>query len=145
MLATDTGLRSPSPLPLSGSIRNAEQRDLAEIARLLEASGIDARGIETAQQRSLPRCHLLVLDLEGAVCAAAYVVIAQGRGLRGRLEFLALHPTLASASGRVIQERMIGVSIALCEAYGCAEIDIAATSWNDVAAARQVRAARAGR
>jgi hypothetical protein len=94
--------------------------------------------------RLLPRCHLLVLDIDGDVRAIAYVAIALDRGLRGRLQLLVLDPILAHTSGRAIQDRMIGVSIALCEAYGCAEIDIATTSRNDVAAARQVRVACAG-
>lgn len=144
MLATDAGPRSPSPSPLSGSIRNAAQRDLPAVARLLEASGIDVRSIEPAPNRSPPHCHLLVLDIDGDVRAIAHVVIALDRGLRGRLQFLVLDPTLVRASGPAIQDRMIGVSVALCEAYGCAEIDIAATSRDDVAAARQVRVACAG-
>jgi hypothetical protein len=148
MLAMDTGPRSPllrsSPLEVSGSIRNAEQRDLAQVARLLEASGIDLRAVETDPRRSLPRCHLLVLDIDGAVRAAAYLVIARARGLRGRLEFLVLDPALPRGSTRAIQDRMTGVTVALCEAYGCADVDIAATSRNDVAAPRQVLAACVG-
>lgn len=64
--------------------------------------------------------------------------------LRGRLDFLVLDPAVPRASGRAIQDRMTGVAIALCEAYGCAEVDIAATSRNAVAAPRQSLAACAG-
>ena len=150
MPATDTGPRSPSPSPsssllaVSGSIRNAEQRDLAGVARLLEASGIDLRNIETDPRRSLPHCHLLVLDIDGTVRAVAYLVTTRARGLRDRLEFLVLDPAVPRASGRAIQDRMTGVANALCEAYGCTAVDIAATSRNDVAAPRQSLAACAG-
>src|SRR6185436_485579 len=139
MPATDIGSRSPSPLPRSGSIRNAEQRDLAEVARLLEASGVDLRDTETDPRRSLPHCHLLVLDIDGTVRAVAYLVMTRARGLRGRLEFLVLDPTLARMSGRAIRDRMTGVAVALCEAYECTAIDVA-TPRNDVAAVPQVLA-----
>jgi hypothetical protein len=53
-------------------------------------------------------------------------------------------PALPRVSGRAIQDRMTGVAIALCEAYGCTATDIVATLRNDVAAVPQVLAARAG-
>lgn len=141
MLATEFDPRSPSPLPLSGSIRYAEPRDLVDVARLLEASGIDLRSIEAELHGSPARCHLLVLDIGGDVRGVEYVIIARDRGLRGRLQFVVLDPMLARTCGRAVQDRMTGVAIALCEAYGCTEIDIAATSRNDVAAPRQALAA----
>lgn len=144
MLATDTDPRSPSPPLLSGSIRYVEPRDLDAVARLLEAGGIDMRRLEAEAHRARARGHLLVLDVSGEVRGVVYIVIARARELRGRLEFLVLDPGLVRTSGRAIQDRMTGVAIALCEAYGCTEIDIATTSRNEVAAARQVLAARAG-
>jgi hypothetical protein len=143
MSATETVPRSLSPLAVSGSIRKAAQRDLAEVARLLEISGVDMRGIEAAVARSVPRCHVLVFDLVGVVRAVAHVVIAGERGLRGRLEFVVLDPTLARRSSRVIHDRMTGVAIALCEAHGCTAIDVAATPRNDIAAVPQVLVVRA--
>src|SRR5262245_11017619 len=124
MLATDTDPRSPSPLSLSGSIRYAEPRDLLAIARMLEASGIDRRTIETDLRRSPDHCHLLVLDVGGDIRGVEQIILTRDRGRRGRLEFLVLDPVLARASGRAIQDRMAGVAIALCEAYGCTEIDV---------------------
>lgn len=144
MPATETASRPLSPLALSGSIRNAEQRDLDEVARLLEASGVDMQRIEAAVARSLPHCHVLVLDIEGAVRAVAHVAIAVDCGPRGRLELVVLDPTLTRTSGGVLHDRMTGVAIALCEAHGCTAIDVAATPRNDVAAGPQVLAVYAG-
>ncbi len=140
MLATDTDPRSPSPLPLSGSIRYVERGDLSSVARLLEAIGIDLRSIEVELHRAPARYHLLVLDIGGDVRGVEYIVMARDRGRRGRLQFLVIDPVLARTSGRAIQDRMTSVAIALCEAYGCTAIDIAAASRDDVAAVRQLTA-----
>jgi hypothetical protein len=65
-----------------------------------------------------------VLDIDGAVRAVAHVVIALDHGLRGGLQFLVADPALARLFGRAVEDRMTGVAVALCEAYGCTEIDI---------------------
>jgi hypothetical protein len=73
------------------------------------------------------RGHLLVLDLEGSLCATVHVVIDSGiEQARARLQLLIMDAALGPA-GREVEERMIGVALALCEAYGCADVDLVAT------------------
>jgi hypothetical protein len=144
MFGTEARLASPLPSRLPGSIRNAEIRDLADLSRLLATRDVDPRAIVTAPRLPLPRYHLLVLDVDGAVRAAVHVVISMEPELRGRLQLLVVDPGLTRTFGRAVEDRLAGVAVALCEAYGCAEIDIAATPQDHVAAVRQVRAAYAG-
>lgn len=145
MFATDAHPSSPLPFRLPGSVRNAETRDLADLSRLLSASDVDPRTISTAHRLPFPRCHLLVLDIDGAARAAVYIVITWAHMPRGRLQLLVVDPSLARMFRRAVEGRMVGVAVALCEAYGCTEIDIAAvTPQDDVAAARQVLVACAG-
>ena len=137
MLATDAVLPSTvcSDRTFPGSIRNLELRDLADVARLLVAHRIDARTIEAAQRQPFPRCHLLVLDVDGHVRALVYVVIAKEPVMRGCLQLLIVDPALVQQYGHAVEARLIGVTEALCEAYGCAEIDIAAARHEEPAAA----------
>jgi hypothetical protein len=114
-----------------GSIRNLEIRDLPAVARLLVAHHIDPRAIPCSTlspHKPFPRCHVLVLDLDGAIHALAYLVLDRRPTLHGHLQLLVVDPTLIAAHGRAIEDRLAGVAIALCEAYGCADIDIAAPS-----------------
>lgn len=144
MPATDSDPRLPSPLAGSGSIRNAQQRDLAEVARLLDASGINTRYLETSTHQPLARGHLLVLDIAGVVHAVAHVsMAADGERWHGRLEYLVLAAVQTSASGRAMQDRLTCVAVALCEAYGCTTIDIGAVHRKVVTAARPALAAHA--
>lgn len=130
MFASDAILpRTSSCSP--GSIRNLELRDLPHVARLLVAHHIDPRTIDTAPRQPFPRHHVLVLDIDGAIRALAYVVIAHERALRGHLQLLIIDPALVASHGRAIEDRLAGVAVALCEAYGCAEIDIVAAHHDD--------------
>jgi hypothetical protein len=124
MLAVPSAIPSPEQPRILGSIRNAEPDDAPELARLLAAVRIDpeALGGDLAPGE---QGHLLVLDLDGALCAAACVTLERGTRPRARLRLLIVDPALRSAE-RGVEARMIGVAIALCEAYGCAELDVVA-------------------
>jgi hypothetical protein len=111
-----------------GSVRRARPDDGAAVARLLVGTGIG----------SIESGHALVLDVDGLVVAAMHVVCD---GSRAHVRFLVVDEAIRGMS-RSIEERMLGVATALCEAYGCRDLDICATARNDIAVARQARALR---
>lgn len=127
MLATDAVLPSTACADRAtpGSIRNLEIRDLPEVARLLVAHRIDTKMIESAQRQPFPRCHLLVLDVDGHVRGLVHIVILSQPVMRGHLQLLIVDSALVRQYGHAIEDRLVGVTTALCEAYGCA-IDVAA-------------------
>lgn len=141
MQAMNTDPRSAALSSLSGAIRAAEPRDLADVAWLLRGNGIDTPSIEAEPQRSRHGGHLLVFDLAGAIRGVACVAISLDRR-RGKLQALVLDPHLARVHARAIQERLTGVAIALCEAYECTEIDVAVVPSTHVG--DQAHAAYAG-
>jgi hypothetical protein len=106
-----------------GSIRKFESRDASALTRLLEVAGLDA---QTAGQIDSDRGHLLVLDVEGALRAVAYVELDVPRS-RARVQLLAVDPGLGAAT-REVEDRMIGVALALCDAYACATVDVLTTA-----------------
>lgn len=130
-------MSQPSPVlpfyPRGGAIRNAAPRDLAELARLCAGDKVDMRLFDAAHRH--PFGHLLVFELDGAIRAATYVVIDEAHGLRARLELLLVDPAVARAR-KSIEDRMIGVASALCEAYGCVALDILPSTRNDDVAVR---------
>lgn len=113
---------SPQSCPrAAGSVRTAEPRDTAELARLLHA-----QLATTPPLRARERGHLLVLDVEGSLRGATYVAIDEHAA---RAHVLVL--VVAAEVGSAMQEaevRLIGVSRALCEAYGCTRIEITTSS-----------------
>ena len=109
---------SPRPRIL-GSIRKAEAGDAPELARLFEAARI---GVMLAQL-DREHGHLLVLDLDGALRAVEYVAI-DDQLRRARLQLLVVDAALDPCV-REVEDRMRGVALALCEAFGCVYVDVA--------------------
>jgi hypothetical protein len=109
-----------------GSIRKVDPRDDVELARLAQTACLGA----TLSRLDRECGHLLVFELEGALRAAAYVAI-DARHVDARVHLLVIDPTLGAAM-REVEDRMLGVARALCEAYGCAAIEIATTSREPV-------------
>lgn len=122
---------------IGGSIRKAEPRDTAELARLVAATLVDPAVTPLDDDRG----HLLVLDLDGSLRAVAYVVIDALRS-RARLHLLVVDGTLG-ASARAVEDRMFGVALALCNAYGCPEVDVVAGSRTLAAAGATIDVGRA--
>lgn len=118
MFTASPPVASPDRPRILGSVRKVESRDAPELARLCAAARIDPAAVEPAAGGG----HLLVLDLGGSLCAAEYVVIEPPRA---RLQLLIVDAALAAA-GREVEDRMIGVALALGEAYGCGDLDIVA-------------------
>lgn len=119
-------LSSPSAARprLLGSIRNAMPGDALALVELLDAASLAPDSI---RHLDAARDHLLVLDLDGAVRATALVVIDE-RDRRASLQLLVVDAALNTSSARTVEARMLGVAVALCEAYGCTELDVIATS-----------------
>ncbi|HTR55326.1 MAG TPA: hypothetical protein VMJ10_31825 [Kofleriaceae bacterium] len=118
----------PDARHLAGAVRHAEVRDVTALARLYAGVGVNAAALEAARHH--PFGHVLVFELEGVVCASAYVIIDPSSGPSGRLQIVVVDRALAQYR-EVIEERMIGVAAALCEAYGCKEITIRAATELD--------------
>jgi hypothetical protein len=120
MMATTSPL--PSRPRVLGSIRNAEPRDAAELARLLQTTRhkVTPAGVERERE------HLLVFELEGVLRAASYVEI-DARRSHARIHLLAVDTGLGSAR-REVEDRMLGVARSLCDAYACTGIEIASPS-----------------
>jgi N-acetylglutamate synthase-like GNAT family acetyltransferase len=102
------------PAPVLGSIRTAERGDAAGVSRLLAAANQNT--IQTDGERT----HLLVLDVDGAVRAVECVIMESSRAV---IQLLAVDPALGPSRSQ-IADRMLGVALALCEAYGCLEIEV---------------------
>ena len=98
----------------SGRVRSAHLADTAELTKLFARTGKAelVRLGPAAVSGWLDRGHLLVLDDAGAIVAAAVIDERDGAG---QLELLVVEPT---RRGRGIEERMLGVIEALCEAFG---------------------------
>jgi hypothetical protein len=111
MLAA-TSTSSPTTR-IRGSIRRAASCDAPELARLFEAARIGT----VLAQLDRERGHLLVLDLDGSLRAAEYVEIDDQLGC-ARLQVLVVDPALDPCV-REVEDRMRGVALALCEAFGC--------------------------
>ncbi|HUJ60675.1 MAG TPA: hypothetical protein VLX92_19370 [Kofleriaceae bacterium] len=116
---------------LAGAVRHAESRDVGALARLLENVGVDASALEAARRH--PFGHVLIFELEGVVCAMVYVLIDHTNGVRGHLQLAVVDPKLAEHR-EVIEQRLIGVATALCEAYGCSPMDARSRALNVAAA-----------
>jgi hypothetical protein len=114
---------------LDGSVRRANAADAVALTRLLADGG-------EVHVPAVPGNHVLVLDVASTVIAALHVTCD---GKRAHVQFLVVDPAFATVA-RAIEERMIGVATALCEAYGCASLDICATPQNDEDATRHARA-----
>lgn len=100
---------------LRGRLRNASLIDTAELARLLRATGHasgHAASRDIAPYELLSSGHLLVLDLGGRLAAAVHVRVAHDHAT---ISTLLVDPAL---HGRQLEDRMISVAHAFCEAYG---------------------------
>lgn len=115
MFALPLQVHSPDSPPKLGSIRTAECRDAAEVTRLLDSA--NQHTVTTANDE---HTHLLVLDVDGTVRAVERVVMERARA---RIQLLAVDPELGTSRTEVA-DRMLGVALALCEAYGCLEIEV---------------------
>ena len=98
-----------------GAIRKAEGDDASGLVRLFDATGV-APPTLTGEYG-----HLLVFERARALLAAAYVRLD---GPRARLQLLVVDPGVGAAA-RAIEDRLFGVVLALCNAYGFDEVDIA--------------------
>lgn len=120
-----------------GSVRKAEPHDAIEIARLLTAANLDSDDLEDEISEQLEHSHLLVLDIEGKLGAVVDVALDQP-ARRARLQLLIVDAALAHRPGREVEDRMVGVALAFCEAYGCTDVDVLSTptsgrpeSWSE--------------
>jgi hypothetical protein len=102
-------VQSPELASYTGIIRNANLLDTRELCRLIggaSASRIDALDL-------LGRGYLLVLELgTNTLGAAIHLDVVNNRAT---VDLLAVD---ASLRGHHVAERMSGVALALCEAYG---------------------------
>jgi hypothetical protein len=103
-----------------GRVRCARCDDAAKLSRLF-ARTVVPRALPLDSAHWMDRGHLLVLDDGEAILAAALVENCDGRG---HLEFLVIDPTVTSSG---VEDRMIGVAAALCEAYEQETMEIAST------------------
>lgn len=93
-------------LPLEDRIRNANLLDLGELSRLLSAATHTIMSY-------LTRGHLLVLERrDGTLRAACHLEM---KADRSTIDLLVVDATTSDAA---VQQRMVGVANALCEAYG---------------------------
>ena len=128
-------LTSDLEFNLRGSVRNARPGDAGDVMRLAGTLAPSPGDLASVRHG-----HVLVYEVDGCVRAAAQLVIDPGRKAHVRLLVV---DEAVGARARTIEERMFGVAIALCEAYGCTEVDIAATGRNDIDAAQNRRGSRA--
>ena len=119
---------------LHGSVRNARPGDAAAVTRLAGTVAVDPSDLATVRHG-----HVFVFELDGRVLAATQLLIEPG--CRAHVRLLVVDETIG-ALARTVEDRMLGVANALCEAYGCREVDIVATPRNEVDMARNRRAGR---
>src|SRR4051812_10484151 len=103
--------RSTNP---NGTIRSAANDDLPRATELLREHGMS---VPHDLDRPRPGRHVLVLDSGRELLAVAVLQMAAGHG-----HLIAL--AMAHAD-RALEDRMIGVAEALCDAFG-ADLDIGA-------------------
>lgn len=102
------------------TIRNATQDDLPQIHALMKRSTTQHSDELSIDLPDDPGKHLLVLDDgRGELAAAAMLSIT---GDRGHLCMLVVADQ--ASESRVLQERMLGVVEAMCDAYGVTTIDV---------------------
>ena len=115
---------SSSARPARGSVRNAEPRDAAELARLFGGLHVEAKGIQAALPVWLERGHVVVLEHADRLSAAAYVEIDHRVALpRARLCWLIVDAALDRVAARVAEDQMTRVALALCAVFGCVGVD----------------------
>ncbi|HVV82622.1 MAG TPA: hypothetical protein VHE35_06060 [Kofleriaceae bacterium] len=102
-----------------GSVRAATPRDARQLERLFHAALLEP---PPAFARRGARSQLLVLDLGGRLHAIASVTIDRELG-RARVQLLVVDAP-HGATAREIEERMLGVGLALCDAYGCSQVEL---------------------
>lgn len=100
------------------TIRRANDEDLPEIQRLLSEAGVHDLA-EHYPNTAMSRLHLLVLDApDGNGLAGVAVLVMEGR--KGKLALLAVD---LRYQGLGIEDRLIGVSEALCRAFGARNLE----------------------
>jgi N-acetylglutamate synthase-like GNAT family acetyltransferase len=103
----------------ASTIRHATEEDLPEIQRLLDEAGLPALPAGFTG-RGGSSSHLLVLEApEGGGLAAAALLVVDHH--RGTLSLLAVDRRY---HGLGLEERIMGVSQALCRAFGAHELDV---------------------
>lgn len=102
-----------------GRLRSATLLDTPELARLLRTTGYVHTGhAALAPYDLLEHGHLLVLELTGKIAAAIHVRVAHDHAT---VDALLIDPALYGPEHeRQIEDRMISVAHAFCEAYGYA-------------------------
>jgi N-acetylglutamate synthase-like GNAT family acetyltransferase len=101
------------------TIRKATEADQPAIHRLLEDSDL-AEAKELLRGGKTTRSHLLVLDApDGDGLAATALLSMEGR--KGRLVLLAIAPRFR---GLGMEDRIVGVSEALCRAFGARDLEV---------------------
>lgn len=110
-------------MPDNPTIREATADDLDAVEQLLrtQPSGFTARSEEVALPRASGRRHLLILDAPDGGLAAAALVDIDVDFHRGHLVMLAV---AQGFEGHGLEDRMIGVSEALCKAFGADTLDV---------------------
>jgi N-acetylglutamate synthase-like GNAT family acetyltransferase len=101
------------------TIRTATPDDVPALQRLIQ-SGRDSIEVDQDLLTTITgRRHTLVLDAgEGKLAAVAVVTLEPPRA---HLEILAIADEYR---GHGLEDRMIGVAEALCDAFGCATLDV---------------------
>jgi hypothetical protein len=113
-------LHDAQTMPYPSTVRHATTDDVPAILDLIE-SPIDRGLVQRTFETAPPGSHLLVLDDgNGRVVAAALLSIA---GDRGQLRMLVVSPD--SDDARQLEERMLGVMEAMCEAFGARRLEVA--------------------
>ncbi len=86
-----------------------------------QPSGFAHRSPEVSLPRASGRRHLLILDAPDGGLAAAALVDIDVDGHRGHLVMLAV---AQGFEGHGLEDRLIGVSEALCKAFGADTLDV---------------------
>jgi N-acetylglutamate synthase-like GNAT family acetyltransferase len=106
----------------TGTVRYADAKDLPAIRALMMRNPKQRHIDERLLSRIGRGRHLLVLDDEnGAVVAAAMFSIVNRHG---RLHLLVVAPEADEA--HALEQRMLGVIEAMCDAYGAKTLEVAA-------------------
>jgi hypothetical protein len=115
MMVAALDVDSPRVPQTSGTIRNCHAADVTQLAKLFATIDVDVH-LLLADARP-PTGHLLALDINGVLVAAMFVELDPEHGTHGTVRVMVVDASVA-ANHAHLEERMLGVAMALCEAYG---------------------------